>query len=119
MKMVYICSPLKGDITGNIEKAKRYTKFALMCGAAPVTPHFFALCIDDNEPYERELGMNAGRTLLGICDEIWVFGAERSEGMKKEIDYAERKLRIPVLYIGEKYVDSYLGRLKGGDEDGS
>ena len=38
---VYICSPLRGDIAANLEKAKRYAKYAFECGAAPVVPHFF------------------------------------------------------------------------------
>ena len=36
MKKVYICAPLGGDIQGNLEKAKRYTEYALKCGTAPV-----------------------------------------------------------------------------------
>ena len=31
MKKVYICAPLGGDIQGNLEKAKRYTEYALKC----------------------------------------------------------------------------------------
>ena len=118
MKMVYICSPLKGDIDGNIEKAKRYTKFALLCGVAPVTSHFFALCIDDNKPGERIIGMDAGLTLMGMCDEIWVFGRNHSEGMTKEIDYARRRLKIPVLQIDPDYVEDFLTNRNGGDNHG-
>ena len=55
MKKVYICSPLGGDIKGNLEKVKRYTRYALMCGTAPVVPHFYALCLDDNIEKERAL----------------------------------------------------------------
>ena len=47
MKTVYICSPLGGDIAANLEKAKRYMRYALDCGTAPVVPHFYALCLDD------------------------------------------------------------------------
>ena len=48
MKKVYICSPLGGNIKENLEKVKRYTRYALMCGTAPVVPHFYALCLDDD-----------------------------------------------------------------------
>ena len=34
MKRVYICSPLSGDVRENLEKVKRYTKYALLCGTA-------------------------------------------------------------------------------------
>lgn len=114
LKTVYICSPLKGDIEGNLEKVKGYTKFALLCGVAPVTPHFFAFCIDDTNPNERKIGMDAGQTLMGMCDEIWVFGTNRSEGMLKEIDLAKRRLKIPILYISEDYVEEYLKNKNGG-----
>ncbi len=41
MKKVYICAPLAGDMEGNLEMAKRYSEYALRCGAAPVTPHVY------------------------------------------------------------------------------
>ena len=45
--------------------------------------------------------MQAGLSLLWVCDEVWVFGDEITEGMKKEIIFAE-KLNIKVKYISEK-----------------
>ena len=53
LKKVYICSPLGGNITQNIENVKLYTRYALECGTAPVVPHFLALCLDDNKKEER------------------------------------------------------------------
>ena len=76
MKKVYICAPLGGDVKGNLEKVKRYTRFALMCGTAPVVPHFYALCLDDDIEKEREIGIVAGLGMLWFCDELWVFGDE-------------------------------------------
>lgn len=58
-KKVYICAPLGGDVQGNLEKAKRFAKYALKCGTAPVVPHFYALCLNDNTPSEREMGMKS------------------------------------------------------------
>ena len=79
MKKVYICSPLGGNVKENLEQVKRYTKYALMCGTAPVVPHFYAECLNDGNPKEREIGLAAGLSLLWFCDEMWVFGdAERS-----------------------------------------
>ena len=57
--------------------------------------------LDDEIPDERKLGMQAGLSLLWVCDEVWVFGDEITEGMKKEIIFAE-KLNIKVKYISEK-----------------
>ena len=97
----------------NINNVRRYTEYALRCGMAPVVPHFYALCVDDRNPEDRDLGMKAGLQLMDMCDEIWVFGTERSRGMLKEIDYATRVLRIPICLIDLKTVDDFLAR-KGG-----
>ncbi len=105
MKKVYICAPLGGDVKGNLEKAKRYTEYALRCGVAPVTPHFYALCLDDHDPKEREIGRKAGMSLLWFCDEVWIFGDEVTDGMKAEIDFCRslnlktRKIRNSEIYI--------------------
>lgn len=41
MKKAYVRVFQSGDIKINIESAGRYAEYALKCGAAPVTPHFF------------------------------------------------------------------------------
>lgn len=43
MRRVYICSPLGGNVSVNIENAKRYARYALECGMAPFIPHFYVL----------------------------------------------------------------------------
>ena len=80
MRRVYICSPLGGNVSANIETAKRYARYALECGMAPF--------------------MLAGLSMLWVCDAVWVFGDELTEGMKTEIRFAE-KLNIEVRYISE------------------
>ena len=103
MKRVYICSPLGGDVTDNINKAKRYAMYALKCGMAPVVPHFYALILNDGNQRERELGRQAGMSLLWLCDEIWVFGEIISEGMKEEIQFC-KNLNIQIRHIDERTV---------------
>ncbi len=108
MKRVYICSPLGGDIEGNLERVKRYTKYALMCGTAPFVPHFYALCIDDNIPEERGIGLAAGLGMLWFCDELWIFGDEISEGMLAEMKFC-KNLNIKMKKISEKQINKILG----------
>jgi hypothetical protein len=101
MKKVFICSPLGGDVSGNLERAKEYATFALECGAAPVVPHFYALLLDDNDPEQRRLGMRAGQALLWFCDEVWVFGDAVSNGMTAEIALAKH-LNIKIRRFSRK-----------------
>jgi len=85
MKKIFICSPLRGDIKNNIEKAKEYSREVALQGDIPITPHiYFPQFLDDNNPKERELGMKMGQELLKICDDIKIFGVP-TEGMKEEI----------------------------------
>ena len=95
MKKVYICSPLGGDIKGNLEKVKRYTRYALMCGTAPVVPHFYALCLDDNIEKEREIGIVAGLGMLWFCDELWVF----TISMNDITEHFVTMIRIPIHHV--------------------
>ena len=109
MKKVYICAPLSGDVAGNIERAKRYSEYALRCGAAPVTPHFYALCLDDSIPAEREMGINAGLSLLWFCDEVLVFGDQPTDGMRAEIKLAHN-LNIKVRTIKPHEIEKVLSQ---------
>ena len=39
MRLAYICSPLRGDIEKNIQKAHEYCAYAASCGVIPLAPH--------------------------------------------------------------------------------
>ena len=110
--VVYICSPLGGDVKGNLQRVKQYARYALLCGTAPVVPHFYALCLNDDNPKEREIGLAAGLSLLWFCDELWVFGDRVSHGMEKEINFA-KNLNIRTVYIKESQVKQTLKKQGG------
>lgn len=87
-KLVYICSPLRGDITLNLENAKKYCKYATLSDCIPFAPHlYFTTFLDDDIEEERKLGMQMGMEMLEKCDELWVMTNYISEGMAKEIDW--------------------------------
>ena len=93
--LVYICSPYSGDVARNTRSACRYSRFAAMRGYIPITPHLlYPQFLDDNLKEERELGLLFGKVLLDKCDQVWVCGNTVSEGMKAEIERAERKRYI-------------------------
>lgn len=100
MKKVFICSRYRADekhtLYSNLLRAKFACTSAVMHGYAPIAPHLYLpLCLDDNDPHERELGMAAGREFLAVCDEVWQWGATISEGMAAELAYA-KELGIPI-----------------------
>jgi len=100
--LVYICSPFAGDVEGNTEKARRYSRFAVRCACIPFAPHLlFPQFMDDSVPTERSIALFMGMVLLGKCDQIWVFGRTISAGMAAEIEKAEKK-NIPVRYFTEE-----------------
>ena len=90
MKLIYICSPLRGDYERNIEKAKEYCKEVIREGHIPICPHiYFTQFLDDTKQAERDLGMQYGLMALQWCDKVYVYG-EPSEGMRAEIELAEQ-----------------------------
>lgn len=92
-KLVYICSPLRGDILNNLTAAAGYCREIVETwpDVIPIAPHvYFTQFLNDNKPNERSLGMEMGLALLDMCEELWAFGIDNpSEGMKAELEYAK------------------------------
>ena len=100
--MVYICSPLRGDVETNIQRANRYCLFASTQAVLPLAPHtIFTQWLDDNDPQERQRGIYLGLELLRRCDELWVFGSRISTGMAEEIKLAT-KLGKKISYYTDR-----------------
>ena len=98
-KLVYICSPYRGNVEENTENARRYSLRAIIehPDVIPIAPHLlFTQYLDDDDPEQRRIGLDAGLDLLSICDELWVYGLDNpSEGMAAEIAMA-KELAIPI-----------------------
>lgn len=108
MRLVYISSPLSGDVERNIQKAKDYCAYAASCGVIPLAPHtIFTQYLDDTVPEQREQGLEMGRDLLRRCNELWIMGDRISSGMQEEIEYAKR-IFIPILYVSEEKVQEKI-----------
>lgn len=97
--IVYVCSPYAGDVEENIRKACAYCRYVTDQGYIPLAPHLYLPQFLDEET-ERELALFMDIALLSRCAELWVFGDIISEGMEKEIQYAQRKGK-PIRYICE------------------
>ena len=102
LPLVYIASPFAGDPERNTERARGYCRLAVSKGCIPLAPHqFYPQFMDDDDCETRELAIFFALVLLGKCDEIWVFGERRSEGMEREIAKA-RKRNMPIRYFNSR-----------------
>jgi len=100
--LVFICSPLAGDVEHNLERARRYCRFAVMKAAIPLAPHLlFPQFMDDGSQEERSLAIFMGLALLSKCHELWCFGNKISPGMAIELEKAKR-LGIPIRHFSEQ-----------------
>ena len=98
-KKIFVCSPYRGDIENNIKNAIKACKFVLGAGNYPYCPHlYFTRFLDDDNELERNRGIECGLKWLELCDEVWVFGDTITEGMTKEIKYAE-SINKPVIIV--------------------
>lgn len=98
--LVYICSPFSGDIEGNTQRARAYSRFAVDQGAVPLAPHLL-LPQFMPEKAERELALFMDMVFLGRCEQLWVFGKNISSGMAAEIDKAKQK-KMKIRYFTEE-----------------
>ncbi len=85
---VYICSPYRDDPGTNVIRARRYCRFAVAERRIPLAPHlYFPQFLSESS--ERETAFRMNFELLKLCDEIWVFGDDLSEGMVLELSRAK------------------------------
>lgn len=100
--IVFVCSPLRGDVCTNTRRARLYCRFAVKKGYLPIAPHLlFPQFMNDAVEDEREIGIHMGLVLMTKCSEVWVFGEKITEGMSREIKKAKWR-GIPVRYFTEK-----------------
>ena len=118
-KTVYICSPLRpvstdpilraNELIDNLKLAKDAATFATIRGCEPIAPHlYYPQFLDDNDPTERQLGIELGLKALRSCDELWIISPRISSGMSTEIKEAQ-KCGIKVLVFTTAGFREYRG----------
>ena len=96
--VIYVCSPYAADPERNARRAENFCRYVWKMGGIPLAPHLpFPRFMNENRHKEREAGLRMARKLLGMCDEMWVFGDEISEGMVGEIIEASARC-IPIYH---------------------
>lgn len=99
LPLVYIASPFAGEPERNTKRARGYCRLAVSKGYIPLAPHLlYPQFMDDEDKKQRELGLRFALTLLGKCDELWVFGEHVSSGMAQEIAKAKKR-NMPIRYF--------------------
>ena len=89
-KLIYVCSPFRGDEERNIKRTLRYCQFVVAQGCVPIATHLlFPQFMDDHDYHERKIALNMAMTVLSRCDELWSFGLNVSDGMLSEIEKAK------------------------------
>lgn len=99
MKLVFVCSPYRGDEVENIANARKYCRLVAGCGYIPIAPHLlFPQFLDDSDEIQRLKGIHMGLELLKLCSKMWIFANEVTEGMELEIKKA-KELEIPIQFM--------------------
>ena len=96
MKRVYLCSPLRGDVTANLVRVREVARQVALAGDCPIVPHELVHVLDDGDQQEREIALRCGLALLEVCDEVLAV-CEVTAGMSREISAAS-ELGIPVRF---------------------
>lgn len=109
MDKAFICSAFSGDTEQNTIKAREYCRWAAMeCGVIPIAPHLlFPQFLDDENPQEREHGIQMGLELLADCKQFFYFGDTITPGMVTEITKAY-DLNIPTRHVSGDELKEYL-----------
>lgn len=101
MIRVVLESPFAGDITKNIEYARKCMADCLKRGEAPFASHLLYTqdgILDDDIPHERQLGIEAGFVWGELAEKVVVYqDLGISDGMQLGIDKATAR-GVPVEF---------------------
>lgn len=100
-RLVVIESPYAGDVEANIEFARACINDSLLRGEAPIASHLLFTqpgVLDDTDPMQRTLGINAGLAWQRVADLVAVYTDRGiSKGMAAAIEHA-RSVRTAVEF---------------------
>ena len=100
MKRIYVCSPLGEDMQESRKEAERFAAYVKEKKELPVWPLSLLSLTDGESSESRAFIRLAGKSLLWLCDEVWVFGEPAVE-MEEEIHFA-KQVNLPVRRISRE-----------------
>ena len=101
MKLVILESPFAGDIETNIEYARKCVHDSLSRGEAPIASHLLYTqpgVLDDNDPKERQWGIDAGLAWKAVAHASVVY---TDLGISRGMEYgiaAAKEAGIPIEF---------------------
>lgn len=87
MKVAYVAHPVSGDVALNIARAKRWIRWLVdyRRDIAYIAPWITDVeILDDNDPREREMGLQRDAEIIRRCDLFVMVGGRVSSGMDRE-----------------------------------
>ncbi|MCP4674545.1 MAG: hypothetical protein GY854_03310 [Deltaproteobacteria bacterium] len=96
---VYVCHPYSNDPENNVAQVTLICRALVANNALPLAPHLFIPQFVDEET-DREKALELCCDLLGMCDEVRVYGGNITDGMRREIGHAMQR-GIPVRFVDE------------------
>jgi nucleoside 2-deoxyribosyltransferase len=107
--LIYVAGPYRGDVDGNIAKARAVAAQCYLAGFDVICPHMNTAKMDEDTGLPDSFWLQTTLNLLRRCDAVvLVPGWEKSQGTLAEIEYAE-SVGMPVW----KSVESIPSHLKG------
>jgi hypothetical protein len=105
---VAVISAFQGK-KANIKLAQKYCKYVFDQGHYPFAAHLiYPQILDDNNPDERSLALEASKVFIKTCDEAWVFYKNKipfTDGMKEEIEFAKsNNIEVKFYRVNKKGV---------------
>lgn len=100
MKRIYVCSPLGEDMPESRKAAEKYAAYVMEQGGLPIWPLCLLPLTDGESNEAKAFIFLAGRNLLWLCDEVWVFGEPTPE-MEEEIHFG-KQVNLPVRRISKE-----------------
>ena len=89
---LYIASPCRGDVEGNMAVARGLAGYFARQGFTPLGSHLvLAGELDDENPRDREVAIEVGKHMVTLCDALFAFypeGGVPSEGVTGEVQVA-------------------------------
>lgn len=101
MRLVILESPYAGNIEANVEYARKCLHDSLSRGEAPIASHLLYTqpgVLDDDDPIERQWGIDAGLAWKRVADASVVY---TDRGISRGMEYgiaAAKAVGIPIEY---------------------